>query len=173
MALWISGTIWMGLVATQNFFTIERVMNAKANPAFNAVVEKLGSAQAHDFLHYLAAESNRLFFQIWGFFQIGLGIFTLWLVVPLPRSSRPKWMIVSMLGISLLFSSVITPKIVSVGRELDFIGSDMALSTHRTFGLLDTAYTVLDSIKLILGILVTLWLIRQSVQEPIIAIRRS
>jgi hypothetical protein len=173
MALWIGGTICMALVATQDFFTIDRLFEAKANPAFNAVIEKLGSTEAHDFLHYLAAELNRLFFQVWGLFQIGLGILTLWLVVPLPRSSRPKWMIVAMLAISLLFAAVITPHIVSVGRELDFVASDISPATHRTFGLLHAAYTVLDMIKLILGILVTLSLTRQSNSEPVISVRRS
>ena len=160
MAVWLTGTLWMAVIATENFFTIDRLLSARANPGFNAIVDKLGPAEANAFLVYLASELNRLLFQVWGLIQIGIGILTLWLVVPLPRSSRPKWMIVSMLAITLLFAAILTPQIVSVGRELDFVARDPAPSGLRTFGLLHAGYTVLDGVKLILGMIVTVSLIR-------------
>ena len=160
MAVWLSGTLWMAVVATENFYTIDRLFIKQTNPAFTSVVEKLGQDDARAFLYYLASEQNRWFFQIWGIVQIAIGIFALWLVVKLPKTSRPKWLIVSMLGIALLFLAIITPQIVSVGRELDFVPRTPPPPALRTFGLLHAAYTVLDGIMLILGVLATISLIR-------------
>lgn len=160
MAVWLTGTLWMAGVAIENFYTIYRLMDARPNPAFTAAIEKLGETDALFLLKYLSSELNRLFFQVWGIIQVGIGILTLWLVAALPKASKPKWMIVSMLAISLLFVAIITPQIVSVGRQLDFIPHDPAPPPLRTFGLLHATYTVLDGIKLILGIITTVSLIR-------------
>jgi len=166
MAVWLTGTVWMAIVATQNFYTIDRLFAAQPNPAFTAAVEKLGKADANFLLRYLSSELNRLFFQVWGLIQIGVGILALWFVVRLPKSSKAKWIIVSMLAITLLFAAVITPQIVTVGRALDFVSRDPAPPSMRTFGLLHAAYTVLDGIKLILGIIVMAWLLRESTFSP-------
>jgi hypothetical protein len=166
IAVWLTGTLWMAVVATQNFYIINRLFDAQPNPAFTAVVEKLGSEDANFLLRYLSSELNRLFFQVWGLIQIGVGIFVLWCVVRLPKSGKAKWMTVAMLGICLLFAAIITPQIVSVGRGLDFVPRDPAPPSLRTFGLLHATYTVLDGIKLILGVLVTIWLIREPARKP-------
>ena len=152
------GTVAMAVVATQNFFTIDRLLEAQPHPTFAADVEKLGRNQAHDFLYYLSSEVNRLYFQYWNIAQLPIGILALWLVVKLPNAGRPKWGIVAMLGIVLFLTILVTPRIVSVGRALDFVPRDPPPEGLRTFGLLHATYTVFDGIELILGILVTLWL---------------
>lgn len=160
MAVWLTGTVLMAVVATENFWTIDRLFSAPPNAAFAATVDKFGDADARALVHYFSSELNRLYFQVWGIFQTAVGIFVLWCVVSLPKASRPKWLIVSMLAITLLFAAIITPQIVSVGRALDFVSRDPAPPELRTFGLLHAAYTVLDGVKLILGILATLSLMR-------------
>ena len=150
----------MAVVATENFYTIDRLFAARPNPVFATTVDKFGDDAARGLEHYFASELNRLYFQVWGIIQIGVGIYVLWCVVAIPKASRPKWMIVSMLAIALLFAGLITPQIVSVGRALDFVPRDPIPSDLRTFGLLHAAYTVLDGIKLILGIVVAISLIR-------------
>ncbi len=161
MAVWLSGTIWMAVVATENFYTIYRLFDNRPNSAFTAAVDKLGEADARFLLQYLSSELNRLYFQVWGIVQLAVGIFALWLVVRLPDTGQTKWLIVSMLAISLLFFAAVTPKIVSVGRSLDFVPRDPPPPALRTFGLLHATYTVLDGILLILGILATTSLVRE------------
>lgn len=165
IAIWMTGTVWMAIVATQNFYIIDRLFAAQPHPSFTAAVEKLGIPDSQFLLKYLSSELNRLFFQVWGLLQIAIGIVTLWWVSGLERSSRPKWMIVAMLGITLLFAALITPQIVSVGRGLDFVTRDPAPPALRTFGLLHATYTVLDGIKFILGLIVTIWLVREAKPE--------
>ncbi|HYR44898.1 MAG TPA: hypothetical protein VER98_17845 [Terriglobia bacterium] len=160
MGVWLTGTLATAVVATENFFTIDRLLEAKPNPAFAADVEKLGHDAARELLRYLSSELNRLYFQYWNLAQLAVGILALWLVVQLPGADKPKWGIVWMLGIVLFLTVLITPFILSVGRSIDFLPRDPPPDGLRTFGLLHATYTVFDGIELILGILVTLWLVR-------------
>ena len=52
MALWLMGTVSMAIVATQNFYTIDRLLDAQSNPAFTAAIDKFGRAEARDLLRY-------------------------------------------------------------------------------------------------------------------------
>ena len=160
MAMWLMGTVSMAVVATQNFFTIDRLLEAQGNPAFVAAVSKLGASESRELLRYLSSELNRLYFQYWNLAQLPIGIFVLWMVVRLPGSQRAKWEVVAMLAIVLFLTVVITPQILYVGRELDFVPRDPQPPRLRTFGLLHATYTLLDGIELILGILVTVWLMK-------------
>jgi hypothetical protein len=162
MGLWMMGNVSMAVVATQNFFTIDRLLQAKPNGEFAADVDKLGHGEARDLLRYLSSELNRLYFQYWNLAQLAVGILALWLVVKLPGANKPKWGIVAMLGIVLFLTVVITPRVVSVGRALDFVPREPPPPTLRTFGLLHATYTVFDGIQLILGLLVTVWLAKGS-----------
>ena len=64
-----------------------------------------------------------------------------------------------LLGIVLFLTVFITPRIVSVGRSLDFVPRVPPPDGLRTFGLLHATYTVLDGIQLILGVMVALFLV--------------
>ena len=111
-------------------------------------------------LRYLSSELNRLYFQYWNLAQLPIGVLSLWLVGKGGHATKPKWGIVAMLGIVLFLTALITPRIVSVGRALDFVPRVPPPSGLRTFGLLHATYTVFDGILLILGVLVTVWLVR-------------
>ena len=165
MGAWLMGTVAMAVVATQNFFLIDRLLNAQPHAKFNADVEKLGHDDARALLYYYSSELNRLYFQYWNVAQLAIGILALWLVVKIPEAAKPKWGIVAMLGIVLFLTVLITPRIVSVGREIDFIPRVPPPPGLRTFGLLHAAYTVFDGIELILGMLVAVWLVRGSDED--------
>ena len=162
MAAWLMGTVSMAIVATQNFYTIDRLLEARPNADFDAAVETLGHDEVRSLLWYFSSELNRLYFQYWNIAQLALGILTLWFVTKLPAPSvnKAKWSIVAMLGIVLFMTVFITPQIVSVGRALDFVPRDPPPPSLRTFGLLHAGYTILDLVKLILGVLAVVWLNR-------------
>ncbi len=165
MAIWLFGIVVMGVVATQNFFIIDPLLEARPNSTFAADVEKLGHAPMRALLYYLSSELNRLYFQYWNLAQLAVGILALWFVVRIPGSERPKWAIVAMLGVVLFLTVLITPRIVSVGRSIDFVPRDPPPPALRTFGLLHAAYTVFDAIELILGGLVTWWILPKNVNS--------
>ena len=56
MGVWLTGTVAMAVVATENFFTIDRLLQAKPNPVFAADVEKLG----HDAARLKLDQGNRI-----------------------------------------------------------------------------------------------------------------
>ena len=165
MAALLTGTVFFAVVATQNFYTIDRLLASQPNPAFGAAVNKLGAPEARDLLRYLSSELNRLYFQYWNVAQLLFGIFVLWMILKLPNSRGPKWYVVAMLAIGLVLTIVITPQMLYVGRELDFAPHDPQTARLRTFGLLHAAYTLLDAIQMILGIMVMVWLMRGKENE--------
>jgi hypothetical protein len=80
MGAWLAGTVCTSVVATENFYTIDRLLAASPNTAFAGAVQRLGQPQARDLLRYLSSELNRLYFQMWNVAQLGLGLIVLWLV---------------------------------------------------------------------------------------------
>jgi hypothetical protein len=160
MAVWLTGTVAMAVVATENFYTVDRLLQAKPNPVFASDVEKFGYDATRELLRYLSSELNRLYFQYWNLAQLAVGILSLWFVVRTPSANKEKWWIVGMLAIALFLTFVITPFILSVGRSIDFVPRDPPPAGLRTFGLLHATYTVLDGVQLIIGILVTVWLVK-------------
>ena len=160
MGAWLMGTICTSIVATQNFYTIDRLLAERANPAFASAVDRLGSPQARDLLRYLSSELNRLYFQIWNVTQIVLGALALWLIA----DRRARLAVTGMLAIVALMLVYLTPAIVSLGRSLDFVPRDPAPPGMQRFWILHAAYTSLEMIKLLVGGAVTFWVARQT--EP-------
>ena len=160
MGVWLTGTVAMAFVATENFYTIDRLLESKPNPVFAADVDKFGYDATRELLRYLSSELNRLYFQYWNLAQLAVGILALSFVVKVPSANKEKWWIVGMLAIALFLAFVITPFILSVGRSLDFVPRDPPPAGLRTFGLLHATYTVLDGVQLIIGILVSVWLVK-------------
>ena len=158
MAIWLSGSVFISVIATQNFYTIDRLIDKSPNDVFRVVVETMENPQARDLLRYLSSELNRLYFQYWNLAQLPVGIMALRLVSSIPRSRLATWGIVAMLCVVLFLMVFITPPILSIGRGLDFVPRIPPPPELRTFGLLHAAYSALTVVNVVLGVLVTLWL---------------
>ena len=146
------GTVCVSIVATQNFYTIDRLLADAGQPRFDDVVEQVGDDMARDFLRYLSSELNRLFFQYWNYAQFLIGGVAMWLVVRLPDGASLKWPLGVMLAIVVLLTLVVTPPIIAIGRGLDFLPRDPPPPSLATFGILHAAYTSLEMIKAALGL---------------------
>ena len=163
MGAWTMGSICMSIVATENFYTIDRLLEASTKAEFYATVQKLGHGPARDLLRYLSSELNRLYFQMWNVAQVALGLLACWLV---GRAPRIRWGILTMLGIVVLMLAYLTPQIVSLGRSLDFVPRDPAPPGMQRFWILHAAYTSLEMLKLVVGLVVTWWLIVPQSPSP-------
>ena len=115
----------------------------------------IGSAESRDFLRYLSSELNRLSFQLWNYAQFGIGGVTLWLVFGIPEAVRLRWIVIGMLAVFLFLTVWVTPQILSVGRNLDFVPRDPQPSELATFGFLHATYASLEMLKLVAGIVAT------------------
>jgi hypothetical protein len=152
LGAWIAGSICTSVVATENFYTIDRLLAARANPAFASAVDRLGSVEARDLLRYLSSELNRLYFQLWNGAQIVIGAFVLWAIAGTAKSVKRG--VVVMLAIVALMLVYLTPSIVTLGRSLDFVPRDPAPPGMSRFWVLHAAYTSLEMIKLVLSVIV-------------------
>jgi len=158
MAIWLAGSVFVAVVATQNFYTIDRLLERSPNEAFRVVVELMENPSARDFLRYLSSELNRLYFQYWNLVQLPLGIIALRLVSRIPGSRHATWGIATMLCVVLFLMVFITPSMLSIGRSLDLVHQDPPSPSMRTFGLLMATYSALTLVNVVLGVLVTLWI---------------
>jgi hypothetical protein len=180
MGAWLAGPVCMSVVATENFYTIDRLLAASPNAAFSGAVQRLGQPLARDLLRYVSSELNRLYFQWWNLAQLAIGGAVLWLMAG-SRTRDPAyahsandpddirklgplgpaaWAVVAMLASVVLMLVWLTPAIVSLGRSLDFIPRDPPPPGLQRFWTLHAAYTSLEMIKLAMGILVVVWIAR-------------
>lgn len=151
MGIWLMGNIGLAVVATTNFAVVDHVLDDSGNLIFHGIVERIGGDTARELLRYLASELNRLYFQLWNVIELPIGVLTLAFMVRAGVPSRARWCVVGMLAIAMLTLVWLTPQIVSVGRDLDFVARDPVPPQLRTFGLLHAGYTVLNVVKLILA----------------------
>ena len=186
MGAWLMGSVAMSVVATENFYTIDRLLAGSSSTAFNGVVRKLGQPEAREVLRYLSSELNRLYFQLWNVAQLAIGGLVLFLIAGLteqdrtyergtqsaqsPQSQdfsadfavfafkRPVRGVIVMLAIVIFMLVWLTPAIVSLGRSLDFVPRDPAPAGMRRFWILHATYTSLEMLKLIAGSVVTFWI---------------
>jgi hypothetical protein len=189
MGGWLAGTVCMSVVATENFYTIDRLLAGSPSTPFTALVHRLGQPQARELLRYLSSELNRLYFQLWNVAQLVIGALVLWLIdrgqtrssglTPVetrsaaltpaltPASTRtsrltPVAGVIAMLAVVVLMLAWLTPAIVSLGRSLDFVPRDPSPPGMQRFWILHAAYTSLEMLKLVVGLVVIAQIARAS-----------
>ena len=162
LGVWAMGTVSVSIVAMQNFYTIDRLLDGPSHAAFAAFVEDAGHEEARNVLRYLSSELNRLFFQLWNVAQLGIGGAALWLVRGLrtPAGARLRWTLVGMLAAVVVLTVGITPPIIAIGRSIDFVPRDPPPPAVATFGVLHAAYTLLELAKCGAAVVAALWLLR-------------
>ena len=166
MGAWVMGTIAVATVAAENFYTIDRLLTVRSSAAFAQVVDRLGAVEARDLLRYLASELNRLYFQIWSFAQLAIGV----VVVLLTRHTAParaRHGAAAMLAIAALLLAM-TPMIVRVGRSLDFVPREPQPQAMQLFWILHGGYTTLTLLQLVLGVAVTVAVAHATRQDAVV-----
>jgi hypothetical protein len=163
LGAWIAGSICMSVVATENFYTIDRLLASRANPALAAAADRLGAVEARDLLRYLSSELNRLYFQLWNGAQLVLGLLALWLIAG--SAKKVKWGIIAMLATVVLMLVYLTPQIVTLGRSLDFVPREPAPPGMSRFWILHAAYTSLEMLKLAAAVVVAALLVREHAEH--------
>jgi hypothetical protein len=162
MGAWLCGTLITSVVATENFYTVDRLLTGSTNPLFSSQVERLGRPEARELLRYLSSELNRLYFELWNVAQLGLGLTVLWLIARNPGAAPARWGVAGMLGVVVLMLLWLTPAITSTGRSLDFVPRDPPPAALGRFWILHAAYTFLAVGHFVAGVIVTVWIQRSS-----------
>ena len=141
----------MWAVATQNFRLVDRLL-ASPTQEWSVRAAPLASGDARLLMRYQASEVNRLFFDRWGWTQLGLAVGFFWLMF---RGSTDRLLRVTallMLLIAAALQFVVVPETIRLGRVLDFAARSPAPPESAPFWRLHTAYTALDMLKFLLGV---------------------
>ena len=161
LSAWMMSTLCMWFAATRSFATVERVLT-RAEPQFVETTKPLGEAPTRVVLHYMAAEINRSLFWGYGALQIALGAILLVLLWrQAPRNAVDVGVAATMLGLAVILTLVITPLVVSLGRDIDFLPRHPPPAIIPRFWALHGSFTGLDGVKLLAGIgLLIRWFFR-------------
>ncbi len=159
LGAWLAGTAVVAWVAAENFFMIDRMLDTPVNTAFAAAVDKLPHGEARMTLRYLSSELNRYYFSAWGWIGTGLGFALLALATKLGGRKLQIGLGI-MTAISALMVLYLTPQIVDVGRELDYVLPTAANAARAPFGRLHGIYSSLELLKLTIGLWMSVVLVR-------------
>jgi hypothetical protein len=157
---WITGTLLIAFVATQNFRTVDRLLSAPTTE-FSRAIAPLAHNEARGVLRYLVAELNRLFFSAWGLTQLALGTAIIVAALGLRPLDRTVITVAATIFIIVIASLLLGQRLLSLGRSLDFVPRDLVSHELARFRQLHLAFTALDLLKLILCV----WLLMRTARQ--------
>jgi hypothetical protein len=161
VGVWLGWTLFMWFLAGRSFSTVERVLS-KPNVHFSEATKSLSPEQTREALRCLASEINRTIFRAYGLGQIVLGALLLGLLYrQTPRDTFSVVVVGCMLAIVLILTLVVTPLVISLGRSIDFVPRTPPPPGLQRFWMLHGAFTGLDGIKLLAGlVLIGRWIFK-------------
>lgn len=148
LGAWIAGSLFLILVATQNFRSVDRLLSAPAGAT--SQIEKMGHEEARTFLRYQVSEQNRWYFETWEKIQLALGLALL--AVTLRQGRIASAMAAVMFALLLTQRFWITPEIVRIGRVIDFAPQ---APERGIFWMFHGVYSAVELAKLALGFLLS------------------
>src|SRR5690348_2837187 len=159
LGAWLGGSVFMDMVATQNFRSVDRLLSAPPMQVAERIQVLGGHDAARVFLRYQVSEQNRWYFQTWERVQVALGA-VLFLVLLFGAVPNRVTLLITllMLAMVLLMHFFLTPEITRLGRAADF-----APAADRTrFWTFHGMYSAGELIKLGLGIVLAARLLRRA-----------
>jgi hypothetical protein len=160
LGMWLAGGFFMAWMATENFRSVDRLLN-QGNPAALVRLRAIGpEAEGRALLRYEVSEQNRFYFESWEIIQVFLGGFLfLFLLFGTREGKVPLGLALFMMVLVFVQRFVFTPEITTMGRTLDFAPVAASAGEHAKFMLLHTAYVGMELAKWALGIALGLVLI--------------
>jgi hypothetical protein len=153
LGAWMGATVFMWMVATQNFAVVEQIL-AGPPEGFAAAVSSLSPEDLRLALRYQASEVNRLFFEGWGMLQPPLAVLVMLLAWRSGSSRLIVALIALMLLVTVFLQLYVAPETVRLGRLLDFVPREPPPPEAAPFWRLHHTYTGLDMLKFVLGLAV-------------------
>jgi hypothetical protein len=118
LGLWLGAAVSVDFLVAQNFSTIDPFISASGSPSVSAQIKQAGQKSIRFILRRNAAEENARIFETWEWSQIGIAtvFFSLIMFGERPPVSALV-LIPAMFVIVLLQHFILTPQVVSFGRE--------------------------------------------------------
>jgi hypothetical protein len=163
LGIWLGVSVFMDLVATQNFRTVSLVMGSLDVRAVDTARKAVADPEAlRLLLRYFAGETNRYLFEQWEWAELLLGLALLMvLLFCRPYQKFALSLCLLMISVVLVQRFKLTPAITQLGRELEF-----STSASRRFATFHAAYGYSEIGKLVMGLLMAArLLIRRGVSK--------
>ncbi len=150
LGMWLAGTLFMAVVAIENYQAVDRTLEART-PAANQYVKVLGAESTRTLLRHQAGEMNRFLFHNWELAQFGI-VIALGLVLLFATNGDRLYLggIGLLLLILIAEHWLVTPQVTALGRAIDFIPLEAPSVERIKFWRFQNAYTVLEIGKLLL-----------------------
>jgi hypothetical protein len=145
------GAFWLGLLvaswfaATSSFRTVDRVLAPSPRPEMAARLQDVPETERRVVLRYLASEINRGMFRRWGYVEAGFALVLA--ALAWPGGGRGRVFAFAIVVVVLAQLVFLGPRILELGRAIDFVPRPLSPEVSRTFGMLHGAYLVLDLVK--------------------------
>jgi len=166
LGLWLGAGLFMDMVVTQNFRSVDRLLAHPAPPAAEQI-SKLGAESARVFLRHQVSEQNRWYFETWGTMETILGAVLL-MVLLFGSTENNVTLLISllMLLIAVVQRFTLTPLMVALGKLIDWIPADQPAAERTRFWMLHNAYVGLELLNWALGLFLTARLLFRRRKRP-------
>jgi hypothetical protein len=144
-AFWLGLLVASWVAATASFRTVDRVLGPGLRPELAARLEPLPPPARRETLRHLASEVNRWLFRHFGLLEGGLSL--LLLALAWPGGGRGRVLAGAVVAIVLVQLMALGPRILEIGRAIDFVPRPLDPEVGRRFGMLHAAYVGLDLLK--------------------------
>ena len=149
---WLIGIVLMGMVAAENFYTVDRLL---LDPQPSAAVElkTMGHEFSRMLLRWQAGEQNRHMFATWETAQIAIGMVVFFVLLFGSTESKFSLSLALLLVVLVLLQRlVLTPMITSLGRMIDFVPATAHSVERIKFDILHKGYIGLEGAKFLLAL---------------------
>ncbi|MBI4463795.1 MAG: hypothetical protein HY647_03725 [Acidobacteria bacterium] len=157
---WLLGTLMVAGIAAQNFRMVDRLLHSASQTALQQRTAGIPAGEVRLLLRHLASELNRFYFRAWGWVELVLGAGLLLCAMGGFQDRRLTAGFAVMLGLVAVGAFYLVPRLIEVGRSLDFVPREPVPPALVLFGRLHAAYTGLDIVKLLVGIWMAVVLVR-------------
>ncbi|HUE04206.1 MAG TPA: hypothetical protein VMR62_31945 [Bryobacteraceae bacterium] len=162
LGLWLGGGLFMDMVVTQNFRSVDRLL-AKPATAASQQLDKLAPGAGRVLLRYQVSEQNRWYFETWGIIETAIGaVLLLLLLFGSAEKNFSLLLVLLMLLIAIVQRFALTPEMVVLGRIIDWVPIDQPSPERSRFWMLHYAYVSLELLNWALGLALTAKLIFRS-----------
>lgn len=161
LGAWLGGSLLVAWFTAQNSQIAARILQRPAREAVDVMV-KLQPAELRMLLDYHATEGNQWLRGNWEAVQFGLGLATLAaLLLGSGRSPSPIVFCLLMIVTVGFLHFFMTPQIESLAVAVDFLRPEQSPAARERLRALEMGYAVADNVKLLMGALVALSLLRR------------
>jgi hypothetical protein len=154
LGLWLGAAVSVDFLVAENFSTIDPFLTALGSPLVTARIKQAGQQSVRFILRRNAAEENGRIFEVWEWTQIGMATLFFFLVMFGERPPLSALILIAAMFVLILIQHfILTPNVVSLGREVDEIPLTEQLRnpTVDRFWVFHGFYSGFEILKLLLG----------------------